>query len=216
MFFGTGRYFSTADKIDTEQRYFFGVKDSFYRTGTPVVNLDMADLFDAGPYTVYTNQAVTNSDDGSTSNWNSLISTASGKAGWYNALETLSGSPSERVISKATVLGGIVFFPAYTPNSDVCGFGGSTNYYGLYYETGTAYYKQVLPGSTTTDTTGEQVNTKYTAGDGAPPPAAGFHIGRGSGGTAFLQMSTGEVVEIDVETAFPLKSNLTGWRDKSK
>lgn len=214
VFFGTGRYLSTGDKLDTEQRYFFGVKDSFYRTGTPVVNLDMmTDLFDASPYTVYTNQAVTNSDDGSTSNWNSLVSTARGKAGWYNTLETLSGSPSERVISKATVLGGIVFFPAYTPNSDICGFGGDTNYYGLYYETGTAYHQHVFP----TTATGEQpVNIKYTAGHGAPPPAAGFHIGRESGGTAFLQMSTGEVVEIDVETAFPLKSNLTGWRDKSK
>jgi hypothetical protein len=62
----------------------------------------------------------------------------------------LTGNPSERVISKATVLGGIVFFPGYTPNDDICGFGGDTNFYADYYETGTAYYKHILPGYITT------------------------------------------------------------------
>ncbi|BBO80109.1 pilus assembly protein PilY [Desulfosarcina ovata subsp. sediminis] len=214
-FFGTGRYLSTSDKSNTDQQYFFGVKDPDYSSGS-AVELTMADLFDASPYSVYTNQTVSNSDDGSTSTWSSLTSTARNKAGWYHELETLSGNPSERVISKATVLGGIVFFPGYTPNTDICGFNGDTNYYGLYYETGTAYYKQVLPGATTTDTNGEMVNASYAAGYGAPPPAAGFHIGRESGATAFLQMSTGEVIEIDVETAFSIKSNITGWRDKNK
>jgi shikimate kinase len=29
-------------------------------------------------------------------------------------------------------------------------------------------------------------------------------------------MSTGEVVKINVETAFPIKSGLSSWRDKNK
>jgi hypothetical protein len=52
-------------------------------------------------------------------------------------------------------------------------------------------------------------------GHGAPPPAAGFHVGREKGATAFLQMSTGEVVQINVDTAFPIKSGIAAWRDKN-
>jgi hypothetical protein len=117
-------------------------------------------------------------------------------------------------------LGGIVFFPGYSPNDDICDFGGDTNYYADYYETGTAYYRHILPGAIATSTvdgkTVERVNKKLFVGHGAPPPAAGFHVGRESGATAFLQMSTGEVVKINVETAFPIKSGIAAWRDKNK
>ncbi|MFO7713532.1 PilC/PilY family type IV pilus protein [Desulfosarcina sp.] len=228
-FFGTGRYQSNADKMDQTQQYFFGVKDPYFNTdhddaspddhylnaANPLEVAWSTDLFDATSYSVYTNQTV-EGDDTSITDWSSLTTTARAADGWFHEMEALSGNPSERVISKSTVLGGIVFFPGYTPNDDICGFGGDTNFYGLYYETGTAYYKQILPGATITDAVGEQVNAKYYVGHGAPPPAAGFHLGRESGATAFLQMSTGEVVEINVETAFPLKSGIAAWRDQNR
>jgi hypothetical protein len=59
------------------------------------------------------------------------------------------------------------------------------------------------------------VNTSYDVGLGAPPPAAGFHVGRETGATAYLQMSTGEVKKISVDTAFPIKSGIAAWRDKN-
>jgi len=230
-FFGTGRYQSNADKQDENQQYFFGIKDpyfnsdhengtasnDYYLSGTNTLELGISDLFEASLYSVHTNRTVTGGISAVT-DWNSLLTEARNYDGWYHPLEALSGNPSERVISKATVLGGIVFFPAYTPNDDICGFGGDTNFYADYYETGTAYYKHILPGNITTVTQGtettELVNKKYLVGHGAPPPAAGFHIGRESGASAFLQMSTGEVVKINVETAFPIKSGIAAWRDK--
>ena len=228
-FFGTGRYLSTPDKTDTSQQYFFGIKDpyfnyshengtatdDYYYSSTNNLELTTADLFDANSYSVYTNRTVSGSD-ASITDWNDLVSAAKLKDGWYIDLEHTGTSPAERVISKPTVLGGIVFAPGYTPNSDICDFGGDTNFYALYYESGTAYYKHILPGIVTVDGTGEKVNRSYYVGHGAPPPAVGFHIGREAGATGYLQMSTGEVVKINVETAFPIKSNITAWRDKNK
>lgn len=227
-FFGTGRFQSNADKTDETQQYFFGVKDPYFNSahqdtvaaydyylnvGNPL-GLNITDLFDSSPYSVYTNRTVTGV--AGIANWSDLLQEARQYDGWYYPLEKIANHPSERVISKATVLGGIVFFPGYTFNEDICGFGGDTNFYGTYYETGTAYYKHILPGTITTDATGEKVNSKYIVGHGAPPPAAGFHVGRESGATAFLQMSTGEVVEINVDTAFNIKSGIAAWRDKNK
>ncbi len=225
-FFGTGRYLSNADKTDQTQQYFYGVKDpyfnnaasGYYMDAVSNLELTMDDLFDASPYAVGTNRkvkGVTGID-----NWADLLDAARQEHGWHHALEAYSGISSERVVSKATVLGGIVFFPGYTPNEDLCGFGGDTNYYAMYYETGTAYYKHILPGTGTTDTIGgestKRVDNKLFVGHGAPPPAAGFHVGRESGATAFLQMSTGEVVKINVDTAFPIKSGIAAWRDKAR
>jgi Tfp pilus tip-associated adhesin PilY1 len=158
-FFGTGRYQSTADKMDESQQYFFGVKDpyfnadhengtaadDYYLSGANTLEVDTADLFDAGLYSVHTNRTVTGGAAAVT-DWNSLLKEARGYDGWYHPLQVLTGNPSERVISKATALGGIIFFPGYTPNDDICGFGGDTAFYADYYETGTAYYKHILPG----------------------------------------------------------------------
>ena len=111
--------------------------------------------------------------------------------------------------------------PAFTPNSDLCGYGGQSNFYAVYYETGTAFYKELLPGSassaTVTDAGGntitvQKIDNKVHIGEGMPPPAVGVHTGRQEGATAFLQMSTGEVIEVDIDTPFDIKSGLINWR----
>ena len=56
------------------------------------------------------------------------------------------------------------------------------------------------------------VKVKIPLGEGMPPPAVGIHAGREKGAKAFLQMSTGEVVEVEIETPFNIKSGLTTWR----
>ena len=127
--------------------------------------------------------------------------------GWSRNLLVSEESPplpSERCISKFSLLGGAVFVPAYTPSQEPCQFGGTSNLYGLYYETGTGFYKQLLPGS----------DEEFKAlGEGAPPPIGGIHIGREEGGKVFLQMSTGEIIEANVDPAFPIKSRMVDWFD---
>jgi len=240
-YFGTGRYVDHNDKTDQNEQYFFGMKDPFFNfdhqtapnnyylnVGNPRT-LDRNDLHNSNGFTVLTNRKVYTGTcpascspwDGGNGEWGDFVDEVNTYDGWFISLQTSAG-PSERVVSKASVLGGIVFFPGYTPNDDVCGFGGDSSFYGLYFETGTAFPKVVLPGGyTTTMMTidGESVEvtlvgTRIDLGSGAPPPSAGFHVGQQEGAKAFLQMSTGQVIELDVETAFRLKSGLTFWRER--
>jgi type IV pilus assembly protein PilY1 len=54
---------------------------------------------------------------------------------------TLDLAPGERVLSKITLLAGVVAVPSYTPTidvNDVCKVGGTSKLYGISYETGTA------------------------------------------------------------------------------
>jgi type IV pilus assembly protein PilY1 len=221
VYFGTGSYLTEADKISDDQQYMIGIRDPLFKQSPSVLPLGFGNLFDADPYTVYTNQMV----DGGLAriySWYSLLDVVRNTEdqstypdyydGWYRRLEATD--PSERVITKPAILGGGVYLPAFTPNADVCGFGGVSNFYGVYYETGTAYFKPLLPNGYT-DVAGQDykaVKVKIPLGEGMPPPAVGIHAGREKGAKAFLQMSTGEVVEVDIETPFNIKSGLTTWR----
>ncbi|WP_319525032.1 PilC/PilY family type IV pilus protein [uncultured Desulfosarcina sp.] len=234
VYVGTGRYLREADKTTQNQEYIIGIKDpfynenydgSYYRNFSSSKTLASSDLFDASDIAVTTAGYAFIESTGSpyggnlaTAGFSNVVDDANDKDGWIRALE-VSTSPSERVVSKSSVLGGIVLTPSFTPNDDVCGFGGVTEFYGLYYETGTGYTKHVFEwdGSTITygSKTYEKVNVKLSSTSiGAPPPAVGIHVGRQGGTTgakAFLQLSTGEIADIDIDTALPLKSALTNW-----
>lgn len=234
VYVGTGRYLREADKTTQNQEYMLGIKDPFYNEnydGTYYHNfassktLKINNLFDASDIAVTTaGYAFIESTGGpyggnlSSAGFSNVVDDAGAMDGWIRELEVSAG-PSERVVSKSSVLGGIVLTPTFTPNDDVCGFGGTTNFYGLYYETGTGYTKHVFEWDGSTITYGskdyEKVNVKLsTASIGAPPPAVGIHVGRQGGTTgarAFLQLSTGEIADIDIDTALPLKSALINW-----
>ncbi len=234
IFFGTGRYIGDADKTDNSQQYFYGVKDpffnqdqsSYYHDFTTSLTLDRGDLFNANGIQVTTSKRVldsSGSDYGTNGTWADLLTDAQNADGWYISLAATS--PSERVVSKPAVLGGTVFVPSFTPSADVCGFGGDANFYALYYETGTGYFKQSLRpstpvtvsvdvGSGITETQEVVAIKRGTSITGAPPPRIGLHVGKQDGAKGFLQQSTGEVVEIEVDTALNVKSGLTNWRQK--
>jgi len=223
VYFGTGRYLTVADRANDDQQYMFGIRDPLFKESPSALPLDLGNLFDSDPYTIYTNGNV-DSTGGLTriGDWYSLLNVVRNTEdqdtypdyfdGWVRTMEATD--PSERVISKPAILGGGVFLPAFTPNEDVCGFGGDSNFYAVYYETGTAFYKPLLPNGLI-DVAGEdykEVKVKVPLGEGMPPPAVGIHAGREKGAKAFLQMSTGEVVEVEIETPFNIKSGLTTWR----
>ena len=224
IYFGTGSYLTDADKVNADPQYMVGIRDPLFKESPSLLPLDLgANLFNADPYTVYTNRNVDSTGGlARIYDWYSLLNVVRNTEdqdtypdyfdGWYRSLETTD--PSERVITKPAILGGGVYLPAFTPSADVCGFGGDSNFYGVYFETGTAFYNPLLPNGLV-DVAGEDykaVKVKVPLGEGMPPPAVGIHAGREEGARAFLQMSTGEVVEIDIETPFNIKSGLTTWR----
>jgi type IV pilus assembly protein PilY1 len=228
VYFGTGRYMAEADKANGDQQYMYGLRDPLFnddekRPEARPTTLEINHLFEADPYTVYTNMNV-DSTGGLTRihDWYSLLSVVRNTEdqdsypdyydGWYRTLDATD--PSERVITKPAILGGGVYLPTFVPNEDVCGYGGESYFYALYYETGTSYFKPLLPNGTT-DISGEAykaIKVRVPLGEGMPPPSVGIHAGREEGAKAFLQMSTGEVIEAAIETPFNIKSGLTTWR----
>jgi len=135
--------------------------------------------------------------------------------GWYRSMcsgaitdtGACGSGPSERLLNKPAVLGGIVLLPTFAPNTDNCGFGGNGRLWALYYETGTAYRKRVFG-----DPDQEIILDVYYLGSGLSS-SFGVHIGREDGGTVFGQMSTGVIQRIDITPAFNPKSQPTYWKD---
>ncbi|MBU2550394.1 MAG: hypothetical protein KKB20_18455, partial [Proteobacteria bacterium] len=151
-------------------------------------------------------------------NWGALIDGARAKDGWWTALKETDGSyVGERVLNKPTVLGGIVFDTTFVPSCDPCGFGGSSNLLGLYYETGTSYYKPVFSGSSgfENETVGGQTKTliknKAVVGVGRGSSVA-LHVGKQTGVTGFVQQSTGIVQALELTPAFKVRSGFIYWR----
>ncbi|MDA3832846.1 MAG: PilC/PilY family type IV pilus protein, partial [Spirochaetales bacterium] len=138
VFFGTGRYFTSSDKVDTSQQGYYGLKEpldgSGYKTWATLVAAD--DLIDVTDFEVYTDQTVSGSTD---TTWADMINTQSSEDGWY-----LDFSTGERNLGQAALIGGLLSFTTFTPAADICSAGGSSDLWGLYYKSGTAFYRGVF------------------------------------------------------------------------
>jgi type IV pilus assembly protein PilY1 len=219
---GTGRYISIADKSTTDTQYHFGLKDPFYNKDhiadgyyhdySSFLELEIADLFDGDSYVVIKGGADVYDGGVRMGAYQALVNEARQYDGWIRSLTT-SG---ERILTKAAILGGVVFTPSFVPNGDICGFGGESNLYGRYYESGTAYYKPVFRNGVADVTIdGEprkMVLDKLNLGYGKAS-AVGVHVGS-EGARAFIQQSTGTVLAQDLDPAFNIKSGLRSWEEK--
>jgi type IV pilus assembly protein PilY1 len=229
IFGGTGRYLSNADKANTDTQYLFGLKDPFYNIEhTPAglhaddyylnynasLELAMSDLLNTDQYVVATTDEVFDGGGTSVGNFEDMKDLVYVKDGWYR---TLSLS-KERIIEKPSLLGGMVYAPSFVPNGDICGYGGESYLYGLYYETGTAYFEPGFEnnGTTTVDINGQpvdQVVDKTTLGYGKAS-SLGIHVGQEEGAKGYIQQSTGTVLNEDLTPALNIKSGLRCWREK--
>jgi type IV pilus assembly protein PilY1 len=199
---------------------------NFYHDNDAALTLTRSRLFYSNPYESYDNTGAVAPLSGGLSyigDWDSLLGAVRNTDqslhsdyfdGWFRELDprvdlTL---PSERVISNPALLGGVLFTPIYIPDDDVCGFGGATDIYGVYYETGTPYWRHVFDKATATP--GDPV--KYRSGvllnTGPPPPKVSLHIGRQSGAKIFTQTGLGPVLEVTASTDIP-ESDVLYWNE---
>jgi type IV pilus assembly protein PilY1 len=118
----------------------------------------------------------------------------------------------EKNVGQATLLGGLVTFTTYQPNSGVCQAEGSAYLYGVYYKTGTSWHENIF--GEYGIGTGNNIKNKLSLGRGLATTPNLF-VGAGSdGGKAFVQTSTGEIKEIN--QAMPLEDYKTGptkWKE---
>ena len=213
LYFGTGRYLANADKADTTQQYLYGIKDPYYNfkldpgEQTALLNaepLDKTALFDSTGVTVYTDGSIAGTSEATTFGDLKIRQghSLTYEVGWYKELDI-----GERIVSKPSILGGILLAPSFVPNNDVCGFGGDSYLHALYFETGTAYYKSVV-GVEADDS----VKNKIKLGVGISS-SLGIHVGREHGARGFIQQSTGTINQIDLTPALSIKSGFVNWRE---
>jgi len=110
--------------------------------------------------------------------------------GWKIELHT--GSPAERCISKPGVVGQLAMFTTFTPNCDICGFGGDSSLFSLYYKAGIAYKEPAI----LLDTGFENNEIQKSVGIGKGAPAIGESIVTKQVGdklVTYIQLSTGEI-----------------------
>jgi Tfp pilus tip-associated adhesin PilY1 len=221
IYLGTGRYFNATDQSNTDSQYLVGAWDSGSNT---ITFPSPSNLNNVSNIHVYQNGYVYND-----TTYVSLFATylaarraeysATSKYGWY--LTTTAG---ERSLDKPTAIGGVALFPTFIPTSNVCSYGGSSNLYAPYYETGTAYYsgaadfKPVLgtdPARTITigSNTYKEILNKTSLGSGMPTNAV-IHTGKEQGVVSLIQMGTGVIMQLTVNPVFTPKSQTLFWEER--
>lgn len=206
IFVGTGKYFSDNDEADRSYNYIYAFKDP----GDGVVSTsDLIDVTNAVVYQTKNGRVFVNYNN-RTYTFDEFVRLVSRYKGWMRRFPT----PGERVIARPVVYGGAIFVSTFTPESNICAFGGSSRLYGLFYLTGTPYKVSIF------GTRGEEVigNKKVfkesiSLGKGIAT-AQHFFESPNQKGKAFVQTSTGQVVEINEVLPIKTKSGVLLWRER--
>lgn len=191
VFFGSGRFFSNTDKTNSETQRLYGVKDSVLsglcsETGISICKVtqlvNVSDVSICVVCATGTNQVTSTALSGvsklqGTDPTTTLQGLVQSKDGWFTNLVTMR----ERSVTSPTILGGIVFYPTYVPQDDICKSAGDGYLYGLFYQTGSASNEPVL--GTYTSGSSAMSNTKVAIGEGTGLLSQmAIHIGaQGSG-----------------------------------
>ena len=213
IFFGTGRFITSDDKMTTARQSYYGIKEPVdvdgsldWSTYTAPLNLmDVSgvnvtnrtgELFDSAGVSTTVGSATTFGEL-----WSSEINL---RDGWKFDFDL----PGERNVGQAALLGDIVAFNSYVPSNDYCTAEGDSYLYAVYYLTGTSYYKSVI---------GVEEGTNYVFKK--------RHLGRGLATTpnihtgvsdtikSFVQTSTGAVMKIEQDNPGVIKSGPVSWRE---
>jgi type IV pilus assembly protein PilY1 len=125
-----------------------------------------------------------------------------GTDGWYFQFP----AARERNLGQSTLLGGLLTFSTYQPFDDVCLSEGLSDVYGIFYQTGTAWYESVFgPAGVLGDGT---ITPMIDLGAGLTR-VPNLHVGMQAGSTAFFQASTGAIIKIE-HALHPIKNHKTG------
>ncbi len=213
VFFGSGRFLSTADKSDTSAQFLIGLKDRVLNqecTQTTVTNcwddpLNPLALLDVSNAQIcVTCAAGSNQVNGiaDTTTYPALISLVKSMDGWVTYLPTAG----ERSIVRPTIIAGAVLFPTFIPTTDICVAAGNSNLYALFYQTGSAYSVPIIG----TDASGFS-NKSVSLGEGLVSQVA-IQIGAAPTGVAeFYQTTSANIGKIAPQTPLSAWSEYVSW-----
>lgn len=209
VFFGTGRFLSTADKADTSTQYLLGLKDSVLRSGgcsqTSTTSCWDDNLLDVSNVQICVTCAA-GSDQvngvAGTTTYPALISLVKSMDGWVTNLP----ASGERSIVPPTIIAGAVLFPTFIPTTDICVAAGDSNLYALFYKTGGAYSEPIMG----VDASGHS-NRSISLGQGLASSVA-IQIGAAPTGVAgFYQTSGATIGKIAPKTPLSAWSQYISW-----
>src|SRR5262245_6802424 len=223
VFFGTGRFFSSSDKVDQHVQYLVGVKDVVLNGGC--TQSTVTDCQDQNLLNVSNAQICVSCASGSQvqgvgggiTTFANLVTAIQGNAaagipamdGWFIQLATNSGSTTqgaERSIVNPSLISGAVFFPTFTPSFDICVASGTSTLYGLYYQTGTGYTDPIFG----VDAAGKAVR-QVSLGEGLASSVA-LQIGSQPTGMAgFVQSSNSSIIKVQPKPPSSLWSQYISW-----
>ena len=211
IYIASGRFLHMYDKtlsIDTQKLY--GFKDPCFNgalQSTCTTTITENDLADVSSVVVKIDGTVsgTGATTNNATNYEALKNAVNAKKGWMANLTT----SAERGVAKPALVGDVVLYTTYIPTTDVCSSGGSGYLYALYSLTGTAYNKPIIGYNTATS----EIYKKTTMGTGTPSSIS-IHMGREKGGRAYIQQSTGAIMNVEFQTAARAKSGYILWREK--
>jgi type IV pilus assembly protein PilY1 len=219
IFFGTGKYLVGIDKDNSSRNAYYSIIEKKFVKINPNDDND-------GHYTIAPASPLGPSDladltatktEGELSNYLSGLSEAEQNAfnarydqGWYFQLDDPGTDPGERVIEESTVVAGVSFFTSFTPNEDICGFGGAARVYAVDYKTG-------LIATAGNDTTlsaddGGNITERYKElGPGLPSKVV-FHRDSGSGLSSVMVQTSDTTVHVETVTLTGRLWGIGSWR----
>jgi type IV pilus assembly protein PilY1 len=212
IYFGTGRYYNLVDRLDTASaNYFFGMKDPCYQ-GNCTEEVLFNKLYNSNEVMVYQGGEVSGA---AATNWNDFVDEVQKKEGWFLTL-SFGG---ERIITKPGLLGGTLIFTAYIPDDDICGTGGTSNIYTLYYQTGTAWKKSMKllerqntygDGEESRSEKSERMKEKARLQKGLSSSPV-IHVGNTI--TILSGNSNTMIKALTMEPVFKVRSGMESWRE---
>jgi type IV pilus assembly protein PilY1 len=215
VYFGTGRFYTRDDINISDTQSYFGVKEPVNTDGDRTwTEVSITNLLNTTDAVIRDDKTVVGM--GTLDTWDKLTGEIdTHKSGW-----TLDFSkPRERNLGQAALLGKILTYTTYQPSSDPCSTDGWSFGYGLYYKTGTAYYKSIF-GFGFSDTNGngkvddgigeKKIDAVFSIGAGlALSPS--IHSGKEKGSKAFIQTSSGSIFTLSEDNPGLTKSSKTSW-----
>lgn len=223
VFFGTGRFFTSGangDALNPDQQAYYGIKepikddgsgDPSWATVTRQSSIGpptQPGLLDVSNAHVFQDRSVTGVPGVTT--WQNgvdgLVDEINSHSGWMLNFSRAR----ERNIGQAALLGSTLTFTTYVPPAGVCDFDGESVLYGVFYTTGTEYFRPMLRRWDVV--TSQWVGTREIELGLGLAATPNIHVGGKDGSTIFVQNSTGEIITIDELNATPAKTGMRSWR----
>ena len=233
VYFGTGRFWTTEDKLDTSKQWIYGLKDPYFTetnlsSGSPnnwsiIVDNNIVDVTDivldnatqrlecidgtTNCFDQFHGRDITPSTLDDLRRYISQDVDSQGHNridGWRRKLVQCVG---ERVIGQPTLFGGLVNITSYCPGDDLCQSEGESYVYALYYLTGTSWLKNVFGGDND-----DYIEFVRKIGPGLSPTPT-LQMGRGKDPKLFLPTSPGAIkpetlVDLPIDN---IHSGRAGW-----